>query len=140
MLSRFIRGFLLSDPISNTGGFFELLCIDGSAELFSHLQQLGVHRRRLGLAARDLPSVPDLPVNAPQKRFQADAEDIVIVRAAQAPLGTKLHILYATRRAGQSRQLIALGANVLTYQGLHNPRQIDFFFLGQLLFFRALLA
>ena len=60
--------------------------------------------------------MPHGAVNALQQRLQADAEDLVIVRAAEPALGPKLHILYPARRTGQSRQLVGQLADVLADQ------------------------
>ena len=62
-----------------------------------------------GSARGTLPTCRPRAVDALQERLQAGAEDLVIVRAAEPALGPELHILYAARRAGQSRQLVASG-------------------------------
>src|SRR5271154_5739581 len=89
---------------------------------------------------RRLADVADRAMDTPQQRLQADAKGVVIVRAAEPALSAKLHILYAARRAGQSRQLVRLSADVLADQRLQDGREVQFMLLDKLLRLGATVA
>src|SRR5262245_22124317 len=58
-----------------------------------------------------------------QDGLQTHPENSIVGRAAEPALPAKLHVLYAAGRTGQSRQLFALRADVLTEQRLDNGRK-----------------
>ena len=84
--------------------------------------------------------VADRPVDALQKGFQSVLKYFVVVRTAQPAFRLELHVLYAARRAGQSRQLVGELADVLAQDRLQQPGEIDFILLEPLLLLRTLLA
>ncbi len=73
-----------------------------------------------GSAPRSLALVLTRAMDALQERFQADAEGRIVMRTTEPALGTKLHILYTARGAGQSREFVRELAEVLADQGLED--------------------
>src|SRR5207244_498738 len=90
--------------------------------------------------ARRLALVANRPVDALQKGFQSVLKYFVVVRTAQPAFRLELHVLYAARRAGQSRQLVGELADVLTQDRLQQSGEVDFILLEPLLLLGALLA
>src|SRR2546421_755709 len=86
-LSRFIRGFLLSKQITQSGGLFVVLDPDRLAQLLPQRDDLGVPGRAAAAVPGVLAGVTGGAVNPLQKRLQGRLEHLVIVRAAQAALG-----------------------------------------------------
>src|SRR5262249_23028289 len=116
------------------------LGLDGRPQSLPNFQEFGVDPRLAPSAARHLAHVPGGAMDPLQQRLQADAEDIVIVRAAEPSLGAELHVLYTTGRAGQSSQFVGERSDVLADERLQDGGQIQFLLLDDLLLLRALLA
>jgi hypothetical protein len=87
-----------------------------------------------------LADMPARAMDALEERLESRPEHIVVVRAAQPPLGTKLHILYAASGARQSREFVRKLADVLADERLQDGGEIQFLFLDELLLFGTGLA
>src|SRR4030088_2374851 len=74
-LSRFIRGFSLSEQVSDAGGLFVGLGVHRRLQPPPQPDQFGLPLRRRRAVPRDLAHVPPGPVDPPQQRLQAGAED-----------------------------------------------------------------
>src|SRR5262245_26937022 len=83
-LSRFIRSFLLSEEVSQTGGLFVVFGLHRGAQPALQLHEFGL--RGPGPAARRLAHVPAGAVDALQQRLQTHPEDGVVVGAAEPAL------------------------------------------------------
>src|SRR5438445_8205144 len=84
--------------------------------------------------------MPEGTMDSIQERFKAGAEGCVVVRAAEPAFVAKLHILYPTGGAGQSREFIGDLADVLADKSLEDRGKIKFLLLDQLLLLCAFLA
>jgi hypothetical protein len=122
------------------GGFLVSFGFHGQAKARAQVHQVGQGRLVRRRMARALADVTLGPVDALQQRFQTGAENVVIVRAAQAALGPKFHVLDAAGRANEARQFIGHLADVLSDKRVQNGRQVQFLVLKRLFLFRALLA
>src|SRR6476619_7181631 len=85
-LSRLIRGFLLSDQVTQLHGPLVLFALDSLPQELAEFEQPPLPRGG-ARAARHLTDVTGRPVDAEEDRFQASAEGLVIRRAAQPPVG-----------------------------------------------------
>src|SRR5712692_9992307 len=92
-LSRSIRGFLCPEKVSKMSGFLVSFGFHGRSQPFAKVHQFGEVRRVARRTAGPLADVPLGPVDALQQRFDSSAENVVIVWAAEAALGAKLHVL-----------------------------------------------
>src|SRR5947207_1584026 len=92
-LSKFIRGFLLSNQIPQVGGFLVGFVFHGQPQTVAQLDELGVAASS-PTPPRNLPCVFQGPVDALQQWLQAGAKDLVVVRTAETAFRAKLHILY----------------------------------------------
>src|SRR5260370_521094 len=112
MLSRFIRGFLLSQEVTQASGFLVGFGLHRYSKALSQFDQLGLtfeaQRSPGTFADVALPAM-----NPVEQRLQAGTEDIVVMRTAQTAGGAKLHVPDAAGRTGQPGQLIRQGADVL---------------------------
>jgi hypothetical protein len=123
-LSRFIRGFLLSEQVSKAGGFLEGFRIHGLPQSLTQFDQFRKRRRIATPVQGALADVALGAVNALEERLQPSPEDGVIVRASQSAFRAKFHVLDAASRADQPRQLVAQLTDVLSDQRMENGRQI----------------
>src|SRR5437870_5663229 len=85
--SRFIRGFLLSQEVSDPGSFFVVLAVDGLLKPQTQGHQFSVPLAAGIEVVRRLADMADGAMNASQQRFQGGAENVVIVGATEPPVG-----------------------------------------------------
>src|SRR5205823_4581459 len=134
------RRFLLSNHITEPGGLFIRLRVDGQPQSSSQVQQFSLQGHGIRPAARRFADVPARPVDPFQERLESDPEGLVIMRTPQSAFRPKLHVFYAADRTRQARQFIRRLADVLADQRLENAGQIQLLLLEALLLLRARLA
>src|SRR5437016_3053599 len=93
-----------------------------------------------GGVRRDLAHMLAAAMNAFQQGEQRGAKNLVIMRTAAPSRRFELHILYPARGAGQSRQFICRGTDLLAEHRLHDGVDVELLLLEQLLLLGALVA